>query len=360
MAVAEPLAARPAPAGDLDFQVGQTEWERLLADVSGATVFHTWAWKRFLESRGRTSQYVLALDRTGAAVAGFPFFVVRFARIFSILWSLPGCDIGDPLFTKSADEQHTVAALDRFLRGKRRWRLVAARLKLTNERLCQHLVRGGLAADTSKGLFVLDLEQRPPERIWEEVFTRGRGERTEIRKLEREGFEFRVVTDRTAINDLYRLHNLALAHLGMRPNPLTFYEHLWDYLYPEHLRVANISVNGAVVCSSAFLTFRPTQTVHFEYLGFDRDAIGNRAVVRYMAWQTLKWARDNGYRFANLGSTSASTQDEQYHRKGSWGATFIPQYAVTIPCRHPLSWVFRSQAAAPVRALGRVLTQSGP
>lgn len=311
----------------------RSPWDQFIDMSESPTVYHTWEWKTFLEKRGFHSRYVLVRDSSRNVQAGCAFVLTPYHRLFRRYDSLPyfGLQGGGPLFRKDGNKQYVCDSLVNWLRTvSLSARVVGSRIVTTDEEARRLFEARGMTFQAKRGFMIADLEKAPPETIWEKVFSNRESQRTVIRRLERMGIEMRVVADRGALKEFERLHRDSLVRLKAPIPPESFYNDLWETLSPRYLQIGIVSLTGKTLCAFIFLPFAQRRSVDLFLIGYDRETLRNLSMPLYVIWRMIEWARENGYRFVNLGRTPNNPADKHYRFKAQFGCSMIPCYDMQL------------------------------
>ena len=150
----------------------EKEWEQFVAGAPGGTFYHTIKWKKILENAfSYQTEYLVIRDDSGDLTGVCPFAVTNKLRLLRILDSLPESDFGGPLVTESGAAT-ALEALNDYLQVLCREKgITYAKIRCPNETSAKHFRAKGMTVDTSSGSMNLDLDQKPPDFIWNEVWT---------------------------------------------------------------------------------------------------------------------------------------------------------------------------------------------
>jgi hypothetical protein len=323
-------------------------WDRILKESDQSSVFHTWAWRSFLEKQGLEPSYLCVSDSSGDVLGACPFMKVKREGSPTTLESLPESLVAGPLIKDSSKAELLVAGILRYIKDNAKKEGIAeVRIKTMDEGLHRALNFEGTRVLSGSGFWVLDLGERPVSRIWNEFQSHHGYQRTKIRRMEKEGIKFRLMTERSEVSHLQRLHEMVLDAHGTRKKGDSFYLDLWDSLYPDFFQVSIADQNGSVICAQAMFPHARTKTVFFAYFGIDKNLVGNRSVDLYLHWESIKWASENGFRYL-LGPASADPDDRYRRYWSQFGPSFRPLYRIAFPAS-----LVRSRAEGRIRTIWR-------
>ncbi|MFH1673414.1 MAG: GNAT family N-acetyltransferase [Pseudomonadota bacterium] len=308
------------------------EWERFVADSSGGTFFHTLKWKKILEEAfSLEAEYLAIRDEAGKLAGVCPFAVTSKLRLFRILDSLPESDFGGPL-TVEPETPAVLKALNDYLPEVcREKNITYAKIRCPSETTGRHFNTRGMTTDTASGSMNLNLEQHPSDFIWDEVFTQKDGQRTYIRRFEKDGFRNIEAQSIKDLDTFYELYYRNMNYIGGAVHPYSFFRKLWDELHPEHFNIILTVGNGRCIGGEGFFLYRPRKTVYQTFIGLDRNVETQYRTYFYLSWGLLKWCEANGFKTVSFGGTPADPKSANYSQKSKFGANFNQDYVVCLP-----------------------------
>jgi len=314
----------------------EQEWERFVADSSGGTFYHTLKWKRILEEVfACQTEYLVIRDDSGKLAGVCPFAITSKLRLFRILDSLPESDFGGPLVIEEKAAE-ALQALNDYLPGLCRGQGVTyAKIRCPNEIAMSHFRARDMTVDTSTGSMNLDLEQKSSDFVWNKVFTQKGGQRTYIRRFEKDGFQN---VEAQNVNDLemfYKLYYGNMRYIGGAAYPYSFFRKLWDELYPDYFNILLTVGNGKCIGGEGFFIYPPRKTVYQIYIGLDRNVETQYRTYFYLSWGLIKWCEANDFKVASFGGTPADPDSQNYSSKSKFGASFNQDYVVCLPFDRP-------------------------
>ncbi len=315
----------------------EAEWEQFVAATPGGTFYHTLKWKQVLEhALGLETEYLVVRDSQGQVAGICPFAVTQGGRLFRLLDSLPRSDYGGPVF-RNEDVAEAAAALKNYLRRLAQQRgLTYAKMRCADPQVAERFRTSLAARLTGAGTMDLDLRARSTDHIWQKVFTQKSGQRTYIRRFEKDGFRNVLAQDPKDMKTFYGLYHSNMTHIGAPPRPLSYFQRLWELLYPDHFAIM-LTVRGQeCIGGQAFFIYPPKGAAYQTYVGLERDVGTQYRVYFYLAWGLLKWAEENGFGSVSLGGTPADPTSKNYREKAYFGATFNQDHIVYLPFNRKL------------------------
>ena len=314
----------------------EQEWEQFVAESSGGTFYHTLKWKRILEEVfACETEYLVIRDASGKLAGICPFAITSKLRLFRILDSLPESDFGGPIIIDEKAEE-AVKALNDYLPGLCRGQNITyAKIRCPSETIMRHFQTSGVTVDTSTGSMNLDLEQKPSDFLWNEVFTQKSAQRTYIRRFEKDGFQNVEARDVNDLDMFYKLYYGNTSYIGGAPHPYSFFRKLWDELYPDYFNIILTVGNGRCIGGEGFFIYPPRKTVYQIYIGLDRDVETQYRTYFYLSWGLIKWCEANGLKVVSFGGTPADPDSQNYWAKSKFGASFNQDYVICWPFDRP-------------------------
>ncbi len=310
----------------------EEEWEQFVVNASGGTFYHTLQWKKVLEeSFAYDTEYLVVRDESGRLAGVCPFALTKKLGFFRILDSLPESDFGGPL-VEAAKAPAALEALNGYLRefGAEKG-VTYAKIRCPDENMARHFNVRGMTVDTSSGSMNLDLEKNPSDFIWNDVFTQKSGQRTYIRRFEKDGFQNTAAQNLSDLETFYDLYYRNMKYIGGAPHPYSFFRQLWDELYPEYFNLILTVGDGRCIGGEGFFLFPPRRTVYQIYIGLDREVETQYRTYFYLSWGLIKWCEQNGFKIVSFGGTPADTKSTNYVQKSRFGGQFNQDYVVCLP-----------------------------
>ena len=171
------------------------------------------------------------------------------------------------------------------------------------------------------GDFVIDLEETPPEYIWNSVFTKRGNQRNEIRKLEKEGVVFSFMWNNlgdelAAFVELYRR---TVERAGGTPRPFDFFSRRYRsgefVIFLAKREEKLIGGIGLSVCEKR-------HTMEILAAPYDQADKDHNEINLFDYWKAFQWAAQNGIRWVNLGTTLADPADGIHRFKKQFRGRF--------------------------------------
>jgi len=307
----------------------EKEWEQFVANSSGGTFYHTLAWKKVLEEAfSLETEYLIIRDAAGKLAGVCPFAITSKLRLFRILDSLPESDFGGPLII----EPEAGKVLNDYLPGLCHEKgITYAKIRCPSETLAEPFKAKGMTVDISSGSMNLNLERNSSDFLWNEVFTQKSGQRTYIRRFEKDGFQNIEVQNIDDLDKFYDLYYRNMSYIGGAAHPYSFFRKLWDELYPDYFNIILTVGSGKCIGGEGFFIYPPKKTAYQIYIGLDRNVGTQYRTYFYLSWGLAKWCEENGFKVVSFGGTPADTSSTNYSQKSKFGASFNQDYVLCLP-----------------------------
>ncbi len=283
--------------------VNDPGWDHVVALHRDAGCFHTSAWAKVLQQTYNHQPFYLQFSRRGRLAALVPLMEVRSLFTGRRGVCLPFSDSCEPLIF---DPEAVGLVRDHLVRFAR-------------ERGWRHLeIRGGKS---------LQLAARPAVKFYghtldlcsgaEELITRFASPvRRAIRKAERSDVSARVVRNRQAIDDFYRLHVQTRRRHGLPPQPISFFVSIYEHIIRPGFGFTVLAHRGSRPIASAIF-FRFGKNALYKYGASDKRFQELRANNLVM-WQGIQFLARTGAEKLHFGRTECEN-DGLRRFKLSWG-----------------------------------------
>ncbi len=292
-------------------------WDAFVHGAANGTIYHDSAWLDVLARTYGFVPYRLTMEDARGELRGIlPLFLVDSKITGRRLVSLPCTNAAGPLSQPGTDVSPLlVAALDIAQRQGCGYLEIRGQ---PDERLSDNV---GLSQYDYFGTFLLDLDGDVAQ-------TRARFDkraRRGIAKATKSGVTVRFGEDKGAIREFYRLNVETRRKHGVPPQPLAFFENLWDVFRPRGgVEVLLAEYEGQVVASIILLAYK--QTVIYAYGASDQGYL-KVAPNHALFDAAIAWSVANGHRSFDFGRTSPDNVGLMDFKR-QWGASFhtLPYY----------------------------------
>jgi hypothetical protein len=294
-------------------------WDQYVAQHPHGWICHLSGWKKVLEKSfaHMKGYYPVLVDEAGVIKAGLPVFALKSRLTGNRLVSIPYATLCDPLVT-TADQMEKLlqALLD-----------LAADLRMKTSEI--RTFRSGLCS-TDDRLWHQDIYKhhyitldREPEKLRQSF------DRTNVRQRIRRALNSNLTVEEAEhasdMDDFYKLHILTRKKLGLPPQPLNFFKHLWDIFAPSRQLTLLFAKKDNEILSSIIL-FKFRDRVSVEFLA-SNEAFMCFSPNHMLFWSAIQDACKEGYKIFDFGRTSVTNESLMKFKK-RWGAEVVdlPQY----------------------------------
>jgi hypothetical protein len=307
------------------------EWDDFVFANNGS-VFHSWSWRRVLETTGSRPFYVACRDTNGRILAICPFLQRKAARNFVLLDSLPLSHMSGPLVgSQVANVQEILGLLRKSVKFSIHNPVVCMQLKVHQQPIIRSLIDLGFRHQITEGLFILDLSGKKPADIWSQNFQKH--DRQAVKYYERDGSGFGFAQQESDYADYLSLHQESILRRKERQLiPPEFLSKMRADLR-DQLKVVLVTFESDVIAGLSMICDPRISTVHLAIIGYSRARNIHSPVV-YMDWKIVNWALENGYRYVNFGPTSSSPTNPIHRLKLRFGGRFVPRHEFILPTSH--------------------------
>lgn len=331
------------------------DWDRRVAELPGATAFHTTGWARVLtETYGYQPCYVVQQD--GARLTGaLPLMEVDSWLTGKRGIALPFADACAPL--GSAEAREAMRAQACALAAERRWKYLEWRD--TGDSL------GDAPASTTFFRHTLDLT------LGTDVLLQrcDSGTRRAVRKAEQSNLTIEFTRDLEAVRAFYQLLALTRRRHGVPPQPFSFFAALHRHLLaPGNGWIVLARHKGAPI--AGILCLHLGRHAIYKYGGSDETQQQLRGNNRVM-WEAIRHYAEAGYTTLDFGRTSLANDGLRRFKLG-WGTAETALNYIRLDGRNgallnapdaATGWhnkVFRSVPLVVSRFLGTLLYKHVP
>lgn len=212
-------------------------------------------------------------------------------------------------------------------------------LNMNNKALFDHIGYNHHPTDNT-GNMVLDLQQKPPDSIWEN-FPARKGQRKFIRRFDEKGFEIRELRRQEDVKTFYRYYAENLIRINADILPLTFFQELLETYSQDEMRVTLLSKGD--IYAGGLLTFvhPASKTAYFQYLSLNRSLPNTYHPTYALFWEGLNWAWEKGYQKISFGRQKMDPKNARFRIKTDFGAEHLPIYSRVVLFSKTTSLLYR-------------------
>lgn len=323
-------------------------WNGFVKERKECTFYHSLKWKEILEEGfSFKTKYLLVLDSERNVRGILPLVVskqVLFDKMIpllertqsNVLMSLPNSDYGGPVLDDKRMEEVSILLKKSMSKIASTENAIYAMLRFSSPELYKYFYVNRFNIDTSLGTMILDLEKKPTDFIWNRIFTNRKGQRKYIRRFEQKGFQSREAEHRNDLHEFYSLYYNNLIYIKGLPYSISFFQRVWDTLYPRNFNIILMEKEEKCFGALAFFIYENKGTMYLTYLGLDRNVEKRYHISYYLFWEAIKWAEEKTLRFVDFGSTPSNPDSSHHSLKRRFGPVFHQHYIVYSPFNLPL------------------------
>jgi hypothetical protein len=303
------------------------EWDEFVREAGGS-VFHSWAWRGVVAGEESRPVYLAYRDAGGRISAVCPL-VRRPGRRLVYMESLPDSHFAGPLLGDwGIGASVALAGLGGSIKFRPNNPVVAMRLRVSEPRTIEALLRLGFKHKLTYGLFVIDLLKTPPQHIWSHGFQKH--DRQAVKYYDQKGPGFGFATKDEEYAQFLRLRRGSTNHEFDRGG---FVAKIRTSL-GGRLGIGLVKVGDEVVAGTLVLRDDPCSAVRLMILRFNPTRRIHSSVT-YLNWKVINWAHGQGYRYCDLGPYNILASSDPNHHfqklKARFEADLLPRYDFTLP-----------------------------
>jgi hypothetical protein len=300
-------------------------WDGFTKTTAQGTIYDSWKWRNVLESQGHQPIYLLATDARGAVQGCCPFYYERYRGPTWMLTTWPEySEPSGPLFSPGASSRASELVESLLHSIPTSIRLAGIHIRTTNKNIADYLSKSGVRIHDSAGFFLVDLQETPPEVIQAKFFKKH--ERQNVRYFEDNDLKVTVTGDQRSIEEFHALYSQSMLRKGYAVEPLPFLTAV-SREFQDSFKILFVR-SSAAKAAGALLLDRDRGTVHLMQVGYERPP--SHSILFYSDWVTMNWARENGFRFVNMGNGSSNPNHANFRTKKRFGGAFVTRYWCNI------------------------------
>jgi len=313
------------------------QWDDFVVQ-NGGTVFHTWSWRKVMESADSRPLYLVCRDPEGRILAVCPFFYRTSRRGRHVtevcLESLPDCRIAGPIISSLAtNTSQIIASLARSVKFSLFNPVVAMEIRTHQQPIVQSMIALGFKCKAiARGILILDLHDKTPEFIWNKGFQKH--DRQAIKYYEQRGAEFGYAGREDDYSAYLALERPSGIHYTINFQEEGYLNRIRSNM-GDNLKLALIFLGGKAAGGFLVMCDNGTNsTVHVMAIRY--STLKNiHSLVTYLNWKTINWANENGFRYVNFGSYPVDKCSDPAHPfyklKERFALTLVPEYDFILP-----------------------------
>ena len=326
-------------------------WNNLLLNMPDYSFFHTANWANVLSQSYKYKPFYICNTEKDLLCGLFPLMEVN-----SFLTGKNGVCL------PFSDECNPIAQTTQHLQG-----IFEQAVALGKKQGWKYLeIRGGEQIFSSEKpsqtfiMHMLDLNMSV-----EQLFSNLRSStRRNIKKAQKENVKVIVSTSYADLKEFYRLNAITRKKHGLPPQPLTFFNNLYNQVLSKDLGFISMAkINNTAISANIYFNFG--QKVIFKYGASDTRWHHLRANNLTM-WKAIQWCHEKGFQTMSFGRTEPESAGLMQYKAG-WGAKLYQVnyyrymlhkncFMANAPGIHPIFKRVFSKLPIPVlKALGGIL-----
>lgn len=283
-------------------------WDRFVLESQLGSIYHLSSWKEVISKTfGAEPFYFVLRDENDSIRAGWPFFFVKSRLTGKRFVSLPMASFCDPLIdnTSALDE-----LLNVILQKSMQFNTSYIEIKTLNK--FKSLIERDFKCYTGykTHILVLDTDLTVTEKSFDGNVRRC------LKKKKGNNVIVREATKNEDVKLFFKLHLRTRRKLGLLPQPWSFFNNMWEILYPKALcSLLLASYENRTIAGAFFLKFK--DTFYYEY-GTSDEKFNKLFPNHILLWEAIKIAHKEKYKFFDFGRSSAENKGLIAFKK-KWG-----------------------------------------
>ena len=313
-------------------------WNSCVSQCEHGSFFHRYEWLKAIETGLSLEPRHVVVRKGPTIVGGLPQFIapVRGAPLYELRSTPMG--YGGPILV--GDRPKVLAlVLSNARRSASGRRLLFHRITTAQLGYAQYgayLEDQGYMPDLRACRFVLDL-RNPLEEV-RRSFSSTR--RQEVRRAEREDrFFIQDCELRDGLKVFYPLYAETMARVGGRQRPRAFFDVLATLVGGDEVRVFTCESDDETITAFMQMVDRDRKAIHHFFSGTS-EAVRGTVANQALHLHTIRWGKDQGIQFYDLGQTKADPTDRLHIWKKQWGGQVEPCMAWRRPLSRSLAYAY--------------------
>ncbi|MBN1786312.1 MAG: GNAT family N-acetyltransferase [Candidatus Methanofastidiosa archaeon] len=298
--------------------IKKNEWDNVVENSKISSFFHCYDWQKVLEEGKRLEpRHIVAINNDNI-ISIFPNYVTSvkdtpFKRLYSIC---PG--YGGPIIL-SSDERDILDGMYKMVPGICRGNIFSHYVNpydLSYARYGSFLRKNDYIPHFACR-FVIDLNENIEDISNNMIHQKRRN----IKKCE----SIEVIDkeiDKNSLSDFHIHHNNVMKDVGGQGHPEAFFTSMHKHI-PENVKIFEAVCNGVPSGQIMFFLDPYKNTVHKFFSGIERKYLKANP-TDIIVWQSLNWAKENGFRYYDFGPTEDDFCNGIFRHKSGFGGQTIP------------------------------------
>ncbi|MCH7604803.1 GNAT family N-acetyltransferase [Patescibacteria group bacterium] len=281
-------------------------------------------WNNIVTSHCKATYYLSEWGKLLQTVFGYPLVYLEYKQgVFPLvhvksflfgnrLISLPFADYGGPC---AADENSLEELIGKAEEAASNLNVDFVELRMPEKNSWNALEKHGFVKRNEYVTFVIDLDQ-DTEKLWQNI---GGKNRNMVRNAQKSNVKIVHAKEGSDVKIFYRLYLKTMKRLGSPPQPLLFFETMWNLFYPGHLLISMAKVNNTYVASDLFFLYK--DRIHYAYGCSVSKDITATGLHNLLLWDIIEWGNKHGFQYLDLGRTREGQGTMLFKKR--WGGEQI-------------------------------------
>jgi hypothetical protein len=317
------------------------KWEEFNNNSNEGSFFHSLKWKQIIENTLdlRTQYYLLFKNNN---VLGILPFVEQKIYLFNGLVPLPGTEYNYAIIRDYSDPS-VFQDITKALYNENQRKISFISFSTIHREIIDNVQKEfPVFPYADAGFMTLDLQESPPQKIWDNFSKKG-GQRKFIRRFHENGFKVTELKDRDDLKVFYRYFQENMNHLGVKPPLFSHFTYLRNIFSSDEMRIILLSKDSTVAGGALMFTHKPQKTVYLHYLSLNRSLPTTYHPSYYLYWEGINWAWKNNFETVALGGQHKDEKNPRYIMKKNFGGIFKPIYSNMITLTKNFTMVRKSK-----------------
>jgi len=280
----------------------KNNWNDVIQSSEHSTAYHLCQWSELLE---KVHGHKLIYLHNGDSV--FPVAYVKSPIFGNRLISLPFADYGGPCASSNAAATELIAQSKALAE-----RLDVDFIEVRSPDAQYHdaFEAHGFVKKDDYLTYILRLD-KSINLLWKGI---GDKNRNMVRKSQKGDVRIIEATDKKAVKAFYQIYEQTMKKLGSPPQPLSFFERMWDLFHPRNIKVPLAVCNGEYIAAGIYLLHN--DIIHHAY-SCSMERYLKLAPNNLLQWYMIKWGNEHGYTQFCFGRTRPDAGNVLFKKR--WG-----------------------------------------
>jgi hypothetical protein len=317
-------------------------WDDFNNGSRNGSFFHSIKWKNVIMNSFFKKHHNFILYHKGDVVGICPFYISKI-KYFKGLMSLPHSDYRNILIDKDHINKNLMNAI--YNKCKNISKINNLSFILINsldEKIFINFNKFNPSSYPNSGNMNINLEEFPPNKIWNEVFSSKNRQRKYIRRFENDGFEIKKIKYYKDLKIFYLFYKKNLEYINASPYDFSHFEYLWNNLTDKELIITLLKREEEIAGGLLSFFSSKFKSFYLRYFALNRSLPSRYSPTYYLFWDSIQRAYSMGCKKVCLGSTSSDKNNIHYRIKQKIGGTYEQSYNIFFPLSIWLKIIYKS------------------